>query len=155
MSFNVKDVVDALLEDAFADGDLISHEWLRSNLGITKSLINADPFILLSRVEELKSVLLKDHGIALQNVRGQGYRIVPPAEQAEYAAKEASRYIQKGLLRAKDLLENTRTAALDSAERKRHTDTSLRMAALSNLVSRRKRDVFSLFSPARGSSNEH
>ena len=147
MSFNIKDAVNAFLAFGFNDGDLISHDWLGYNLEINSKALRQDPFLALKRVEDFKAVLLKEFNIALQNVRGKGYRIVPPSEQAQYAAEEAARYITKGLLKASDLLDNTRIDSLTDQERRRHTDTSVRMAALSGMVSRGKRDVFALFGP--------
>lgn len=130
---------------SYADGDLISKDWLMWALDITKRGIEENEFLLLERVEAFKQTLLLEHQVALQNVRGRGYRVVPPSEQARYAAEEAARYFEKGVSKAGALLTHTRRSKLTSDEAKRHTDTEIRMASLDGMLSKGKRDVFALF----------
>ncbi|RUR26811.1 hypothetical protein ELY33_17030 [Vreelandella andesensis] len=137
--------VDRFMQSDFQDGDLVSHDWLRWALDINDQAVRENEFILLERMDALKTTLLHDHQIALQNVRGRGYRLVPPSEQARYAAEEVSRYMSKGLRKANSLLTHTRLNQLDTDERRRHTDTEIRVAALSGMVEKGNRDVFALF----------
>lgn len=136
-------------ESGFNDGDLITHEWLAWSLALPEPATAAEfreqQFVVLERVEQFKSALLTQHQIALQSVRGKGYRVVPPAEQARYAAEEASRHIEKGLKRGDQLLSHTRLDALSDDERRRHIDTESRMASLASMASRGRRDIFKLF----------
>jgi len=143
--WSVEEAVAQFTSGEFDDGDIVSHDWLRMALDVNDSAIKENPFVLLERMESLKTVLLDAHQIALQNVRGKGYRVVPPHEQAHYAAQEAARYISKGLKKADGLLVNTRYDKLTTDESRRHTDTQVRIAALSGMVSKGKRDVFKLF----------
>lgn len=143
--WSLESAVDQFMADDFQDGDLISHDWLRTVLEINDAAMRDNDFVLVERIEAFKSALLHGHQIALQNVRGRGYRVVPPAEQARFAAEEAAKYIGKGLRKADSLLANTRFEQLATDERKRHTDTQVRIAALAGMVSKGKRDVFALF----------
>lgn len=143
--WDISDAVSLYLNEGYSDGDLISHDWLKMALEINDAALRENEFVLLERMESFKSTLLNNYQIALQSVRGRGYRVVPPSEQARYAAQEAARYIGKGLKKADGLLNNTRLDALDTDERKRHTDTQVRIAALSGMINKGKRDVFRLF----------
>ena len=143
--WSIDEAIAQFSASEFNDGDIVSHDWLRMALDVNDAAIRENPFILLERMESLKSALLEGHQIALQSVRGKGYRVVPPHEQAHYAAQEAARYIAKGLKKADGLLVNTRHDKLTTDESRRHTDTQVRIAALSGMVSKGKRDVFKLF----------
>jgi hypothetical protein len=143
--WSLENAVSDFLKEEFKDGDLISHDWLRMALDINARAIKKNEFILLERMEAFKTALLETHQIALQNVRGKGYRLVPPSEQARYAAEELAHYMKKGFKKADSLLTNTRCDQLSTDERRRHTDTQIRVAALSGMVSKGKRDVFLLF----------
>ena len=143
--WNLTETVDRFLQSGFEDGDLVSHDWLRWALDINDQAMRENEFLLLERMDALKTALLYEHQIALQNVRGRGYRVVPPNEQARYAAEEVSRYMSKGLRKANSLLTHTRLNQLDRDERRRHTDTEVRVAALAGMVEKGNRDVFALF----------
>ena len=143
--WSLDEAVDLFMDEDYSDGDLVSHDWLRMVLDINDAAVKANPFVLVERMEGFRSVLLEGHQIALQNVRGRGYRVVPPHEQAHYAATEVARHMKKGLDKADSLLTNTRQGELTTDERKRHTDTQVRVAALAGMVSKGRRDVFQLF----------
>lgn len=135
----------------FGDGDLLSHEWLEWALKLPKATTIEDTkavqWVCLERVDTFRDYLLIERKTAIQNVRGKGYRIVPPAEQAEYAAREAMEHLKKGFARGEKLLQNTRLTELDAEEAKRHTDTHIRLAGLRDIVQRQRRNIFSLYTP--------
>lgn len=152
--WSLRQSIDDFMQEGFKDGDLVSHDWLRWALAINDQAVKENEFVLLERMEAIKTALLKENKIALQNVRGKGYRVVPPSEQARYAAEEASRHIQKGVKRADDLLKHTRMDALDHEERRRHTDTETRMASLGAMLEKGQRDVFKAFLPMASPGQE-
>ena len=137
--------VDRFFAAGFEDGDLISHSWIFYALDVERPSTRADSLLLLDRMDAFRQALLTRHHIALQNIRGRGYRVVPPAEQAEFAARTAVAYIDKGLQKGRGLLHHTRMDSLTDRERQRHTDTELRMSGLTRMVGRRTRNVFALF----------
>lgn len=146
--WSLESTIEQFMSERFKDGDLISHEWLKWALDINQRDMQENEFLLLERMELFKAELLTVHQVALQNVRGRGYRIVPPAEQARFAAEEAARYMKKGFRKADSLLTHTRRDVLSSDERKRHTDTEIRLASLKGMASKGRRDVFALFNPS-------
>lgn len=147
LAWSLESALHYFFDHGFSDGELISHEWIRFALAITPESLRENDFLLLDRMETFKAALLSNHQIALQNVRGKGYRIVPPGEQARFAAEEASRFLSKGIKRADELLANTRREQLDKDEARRHTDVEVRMAGLRGMVGKGQRDVFALFAP--------
>ena len=141
--------IDQFDKDQFKDGDIISREWIKWALRIkepsTVQEYEEMQWLLLSRFEDFKDRLLKDRQIALRNVRGNGYLIVPPGEQAQYAAEKGIRHIRKGIQEADKLLTNVRSEQLTDEERKRHVDTQCRFDGIKGIMSRQKKDVFALF----------
>jgi hypothetical protein len=149
LEWSVKDAVDLFFKDGKRDGDLLSHDWILFALDMRTPETREEQFELLERMDAFRTALLREHCIALQNVRGEGYRIVPPGEQAEYAARRAESYVRKGARKGGELLKNIRRDQLTHAEARRHTDCEVKMAALSGMVSKGARDIFSLFAASK------
>jgi hypothetical protein len=135
--------VQAFDRDKKSDGDMLTHEWIKWALEVRepKTLSDASEiqWVLLSRVEAFKDYLLVERQIALANVRGEGYRILPPCEQARYAAEQALKSIKRGFDQGSKLLTHARLAEMDYEARKRHTDTEVRLAGIKQIVQREKR----------------
>lgn len=135
--------------DNFADGQLISHAWLEWALNLpkpktAKEMISSQ-FVILDRVEQFKAALLTQHQIFVVSVRGQGYRIVPPSDQAFIAVDTAMRGVRREFSKCQEVMKNTRFAELDADQAKRHTDAQVKVSALTGMVGKAKREVFSLF----------
>jgi len=77
----------------------------------------------------------------LQNVHAQGYRLVPPAEQAEIAEREVHVQIVKVLKKAEERVVNTDLAALNQDEKRRHMDASVRLINLANMAKNERKLV--------------
>lgn len=138
-------------KDARKDGDLLSHDWIKWALDIPepKTLDQADEvqWMMLSRMDAFREWLLVERKTALQNVRGRGYRIVPPHEQGQYAAEQAMKLVKKGLEHGDKLMTHVRMSEMGIEEQKRHTDAHVRLCGIADMVKRQKRDVFKLFAP--------
>lgn len=144
-TWSAQKAVDQFFADNYDDGDLISHDWILWALDLPQIRTREDSLRLLNRMDSFRRALLEDHQIALESVTGKGYRVVPPAEQAEYAARTASRLIEKGLHKGSKLLDHTRTNELSDMEKQRHTDTEIRMASLKGMANKGRRDVLAMF----------
>ena len=59
-------------------------------------------FEVLDHIENLKRVLLEDHNICLQNVRGQGYQVLHPDDQVTVAA---NRLFKKAMTKVRQAVE--------------------------------------------------
>jgi len=141
--------VDTFLESNYSDGDIVSLHWLKNTLKIdepkTMEEVKGFQWELLNKVEMFKEELLLNHSIALRNVRGNGYMIVPPYQQAEYAADVGIKAMNKGMKKAERLLENTRTEILDDPDKKRHIDAQVKFSAMKGILNKQKINVFALF----------
>ncbi len=149
LEWSVKDAVELFFKDGKRDGDLLSHDWILFALDLRPPETREEQFELLERMDAFRTALLREHCIALQNVRGEGYRIIPPGEQAEYAARLAESYFKKGAQKGSDHLRYTRRDQLTHTEARRHTDCEVKMAALSGMVNKGARDIFGLFAASK------
>ena len=138
-------------EKRFKDGDILSHDWIHWALDIppfSSTLTQKDvQFILLQRFDAFRDYLLIQRKIWLQNVRGSGYRVVPPNEQAQVAAEEAMRLIRRGLDKGDRILTHTRFSEMTNEEAARHTNTHIRISGLQQMVSKQRTDILASFGP--------
>lgn len=148
-SWSLEKALELFLIDKFADGQLISHEWLTWALNLPKPKTAAEmvncQFVILDRVEQFKEALLTQHQIYIISVRGKGYRIVPPSDQAFIAIDTAMRGVRREFSKCKEVMKHTRISELDTDQAKRHIDAQVKVSALSGLIGKGKREVFSLF----------
>jgi hypothetical protein len=144
--------ITAYDKDGRADGDLLTHQWIKWALDIpepsTLDQATELQWVLLTRLDAFRDYMLMKRKIALQNVRGEGYRIVPPAEQARFAAEQAMELVKRGLDKGEKIITNTRTNELSTDEQKQHTDAHIRLCGIKSMMTRQRRDVFRLFSPS-------
>lgn len=148
-TWSLDKALELFLADKFSDGQLISHDWLTWALNLPKpktavEMVNCQ-FIILDRVEQFKEALLTQHKIYIVSVRGKGYRIVPPSDQAFIAIDTAMRGVRREFSKCKEVMKHTRIAELDSDQAKRHTDAQVKVLALSGMIGKSKREVFGLF----------
>ena len=141
----VQDAITLFFRDGKKDGDVLSHEWILFALDVQTPQTKDGGLLLLERMDTFRTAMLYEYRIALQNVWGVGYRVVPPHEQAEYAARVLESHLNRGLQKSNQLLKHIRKERLSHIEQKRHTDCEIRIAALSEMVSKEKRNVFRLF----------
>lgn len=148
-SWSLEKAIEQFMADKFADGQLISHDWLTWALNLPKpktaqEMVNCQ-FVILDRVEQFKEALLTQHQIYIVSVRGKGYRIVPPSDQAFIAIDTAMRGVRREFSKCKEVMKHTRIAELDSDQAKRHLDAQVKVSALSGMIGKGKREVFKLF----------
>lgn len=109
----------------FDIGALIPHEWIRSMFQIrelnvkdfpdSKTFIMAvqeQQFEFLSLFEALRKDVLKNHSYYLINVRGQGYRIIHPNDQSQYAYDMLIKDVNKAFREANDIMTHVKTSAV-------------------------------------------
>lgn len=149
--WSLEGAVQAFFDKGFKDGEVVSREWLLWALDIpaarSVAQVTEIQWMLMERIEQLKSVLLHEHQILLANVRGKGYLVVPPQDQAKYAVSVSLKEVRKALSKGRDMLENTRVSELSNHERQRHADAHVKLSAIGEMFGRQKRDIFKLFKP--------
>ncbi|AYO01545.1 hypothetical protein LU680_07705 [Pseudomonas monteilii] len=148
-SWSLDKAIEQFLADKFEDGQLISHAWLEWALNLpkpstAKEMVNCQ-FVILDRVEQFKEALLTQHQIYIVSVRGKGYRIVPPSDQAFIAVDNAMQGVRREFSKCEKVMKHTRLGELDADQIKRHTDAQVKVSAIAGMVGKSKREVFSLF----------
>jgi hypothetical protein len=107
-------------------GHVFTHAWVEERLGLgPKPLLTEDyeqwEFQRLAAVESWRKALLLDHGIHIENVRGEGYRVIAQHETARVAVALARRDASKAINQAAVKIVNARTADLSmGGVRERH-----------------------------------
>jgi hypothetical protein len=136
-----REAVRRFHELRFAPGDILTFEWLYEAFQITRPV--ADTLLsdaqkaelrFLGQFKEFEDALLREHQTALANVRGVGYRIVPPSEQTAWAERSGVSDIKKAVRRLGDRLTNVDLARLSSVERQQNADALARLAMLSGMT---------------------
>jgi len=143
--------IDEFNKIKYSDGDLLSHQWLEWALKLPiptdLSEVQECQFTAMNRIDAFRAYLLTNRKIALQNIKGKGYRIVPPREQAEFAAKTALAQIVKGLNNGTKIMTHTRYRSLTSDEKTRHTNAEVRLAGIGQIIKNQRKSVFKIFAP--------
>jgi hypothetical protein len=125
---HIQVAVDKFLASNFADGQLITHAWLHEALGIPEApgsmpKEQAQPlqFRYMSAVGKVRDILLEEHSIALRSVHGDGYSIVPPAEQPAWAKRGLNKDLNKAFILASSRATFVRTDGLTDAQKNEMT----------------------------------
>ena len=136
-----KNAVSAAAE-RFQYGDLIDFEWLHKNFDIQKPTkgtfdeFQEYQFNFLAAVSGFQGELLEQYQMALENVRGKGYRVLKPKDQTQYAEKRFVEDTKRSLKKAISILNNIKFDALTDAERKENADAKGRIAAICSMSKR-------------------
>ena len=133
------------------DGDLITHDEINDILGLCepdfndyadageyKEALKKYEFVRLHAVESLKNDLLEGHKVYLNNVQGQGYRIVPPAEQTSVAYTKHVRNIGKEFTDGQRAMNNVRQTALNAEEKAAAANLHAKFAFLEQIFHNNK-----------------
>lgn len=129
--------IDDLLQEGIEYGRVITHEWLDKHLELDVSSPNYG-FDKLSRFENFRNRLVEKYKIHLKNVKGEGYRILPPEEQTVSAVKETFKSISRTVRKGIFYLSNVDTTKLSSEQKKENTDALVRMSGLKGMVKKEK-----------------
>jgi hypothetical protein len=130
-------VQDAL--QAFTYGDTIPMEWLDKAFDIqypktgTREDYKAISFQFLTAMDRFREDLLTKHKMALRNVRGVGYEIIPPGEHAIMARAQFLALMRKAFDVAESLLENTDFGRLTQEEIQRSRTEEAKIATIKAL----------------------
>lgn len=133
--------VRMFLREGFAPGDTVSHEFLFDAFEIDKptgktpkELADAAQFEYLEAFKPFSEHLLVEHKIALDAIRGVGYRIVPAPEQVEWAETEGRKQIQKALHKRSMRIAYVDTSQLDDLGRQQRSDAMARTGRMRTIL---------------------
>lgn len=105
----------------YSDGELIPHDWLKTNFGLKKlnyadfdcqedfeKAIQVQQFSYMTLVDTLRWQLLEQERMYMKNVRGDGYVIMNPKDQAQYGYDELLKDVKKATREAEMIMNYVR-----------------------------------------------
>ena len=147
-----------LFSGKYQYGDVISHEALREALRLpepkgklTREEWESWRLALVAQVDALADWLLEERSMCLRSVQGQGYMIVEPAEQTEFAMKQGRRKIRSDLRKMGRRLSFIDHAALSKEQRKANADALARLSFMEQQF-RKSRRPDAISSPSKSLS---
>jgi len=124
-------------------GGEISHAELNSLLEcaepqgrLTAADYQSYTFGRLAKIEGLKRILLNDHFMLLDNVRGNGYRVIKPKEQTKHVLKDFRELSNKLSNRSISQLSCLCTDDLSDFELQENADALGTVASISTMLKR-------------------
>ena len=138
VEFDPSSSVERFMALGLEPGDILTHDRLRQEVlqlpdpetANSHEAYEQRRFAIMKAWVGTQDALLKRHNVALQSVNGIGYRVVPPGEQAEWAAKIGRRKVFRTLAKTKLRIEHVDTTALTDVERRTRTDLLTRVSAM-------------------------
>jgi hypothetical protein len=128
-------VVDTVLEK-YTYGDMIDKAWLLAQFEIdtpdvmTKKQFESYQFEFLTQMDGLRTTLLEEHNIALKNIKGKGYLLVHPKNQADVAMTDLKASISKELKKCVKTLTYVNLELLGNDDVKRLDESRGKLAAV-------------------------
>lgn len=145
-----KQAAAELFSGRYTYGQLVPHEVLQEALRLPKpqGRVTVDEYetwrlALLSQVDALSSFLLEERNMCLRAVPGQGYMIVEPAKQTEFAASEGMRKVRNELRKMGRRLSFVDRSKLTAEEARANADALARLSFLNEQAGKVRRLKFS------------
>lgn len=127
----------------FAAGDVVSYDWLYNAFSIVRPgddtrLADAESAKLqfLGQFKSFENSLLRERQTALANVKGLGYRVIPAAEQTQWAEEQGNLELRRALRKRTNRVLNVNLTVLTGQQRKENADALARIGSLTMLARR-------------------
>lgn len=131
-----ENALSAFKESDFKPGVIIPMSWFFEHFRVkppesreTVGEFQEEQFRFLGEMDRFQKALAEELDLVLQNVRGEGYRVVPPAEQTEWAMDRVHRDFTKTLGKAHMRLTHLRLSDLTDEQRRQNADAQAKLAA--------------------------
>ena len=137
-----KEAVRKFRAERFAPGYIIPLEWFWDAFGeidpdkeasMPPQEYKRRKLFFIAQLQLLQDELLEQDDIALSNVFGKGYQVVPPREQTKFAIERAKRAIGREITKASKTLEHIKMEELSTAEKEENMQARSKIAALSGM----------------------
>ena len=119
----------------FKYGDTISKQWIIENFKLKKPSVGTQKqfedyaFELLGMTEGFKKHLLEIHKMHLVSIRGNGYSIAMPENQADIAMNKLRKSVSSELNKAANIIANINDSLLTDEQAKKRDSEHGRLAA--------------------------
>lgn len=138
-----------LFAGQYGYGDIVPHDVLNASLRLPKpqGRITVEDYegwrlSLLSQMDALAAFLLEERNICLKAIPGQGYQIVEPAAQTEFAMKHGMKRVKSELRKMGRRLSFVDRSALTHEDARKNADALARLSFLEQMANKAKRKRF-------------
>lgn len=146
------DEIIAKIVSEFEPGELITHDYLWGVFDIRYPTIdsykNSAKFVedyqsvqfkYMTLVDQLRDGLLEKEFYYLKNIRGDGYVLMLPKEQVQFAYDRALDEIKKSIRVAKSIMLNVRTDAIPPEQIAKNHDMIARISGMQQLFATKRK----------------
>ena len=136
-----------IIAEKFKVGELIPHQYIKYEFKIETpkfsdykteieyikafELLN---FEYMSIIDKLRNDLLEFHSLYLKNIRGDGYVLLPPKEQTDYAKEKTNNDIKRALENGVKILSYIKHNHLDEIELRKNADALAKLSFMKNMI---------------------
>lgn len=138
-----------LFASKYTYGDIVPHSELQAALMLPKPTgkITVEEYeewrlSLLAQVDALGTFLLEEKNMCLKAVPGQGYMIVEPAKQTEYALEHGMKRVKSELRKMGRRLSFIDRSALTHEDARKNADALARLSFLQQMANKARRSRF-------------
>jgi hypothetical protein len=132
-----KRLLTAFRAHGWKDNEIVPHEWLYEHMEVDIpdddtpfKEAKAAGFKFWGHFNYFRGMLLEEDQIDLENVRSQGWRIIPPGEQARTAWEDGVGDMERAIERMQARMRNVRRSLLNADEKRELNDYQAKTAML-------------------------
>ena len=144
-----KNAAAELFGKKYTFGQIVPHDELQEAMGLTKPTGKVDVeqyeqwrLQLLSQIDALATFLLEERNMCLKAVPGQGYLIVEPAKQTQFAMDDGMKKVKAELRKMGRRLSFIDRTALSHDEARENADALARLSFLNQQANKVRRLKF-------------
>lgn len=137
---------EALDNFTFCYGDVIPHKWFYVHFGLKEPTATTrygeskeSAMLFMANFKRLEDALLEERQMALRNIRGEGWEVVTPNEQTDWAMHTGTHEMKKALRKMYSRQMNVNHSMLTIEEKKENADSLARTSMLNSMLGRFKR----------------
>jgi hypothetical protein len=144
-----KNAAAELFSGTYGYGDIVPHDELRAALRLPKPAgkVTAEEFegwqlALVAQIDALSTLLLEERNMCLRAIPGQGYQILEPAQQTEYAMGHGIKRVRAELRKMGRRLTYLDRGRLTNEQARENADAMARLSWLQQQAKRSTRMRF-------------
>jgi len=145
-----KEEVNSIAEDimeSFQLGELISHEWLKQRLDIQRPVlsdfdneydlwaaIDKYGFDYMGAIDDIRALLLTTYKYYFKNIRGDGYVLLHPNEQTDFAKNKFKEDLRRVINNTHNIMTNVNHRAMDAIKLRENADAVAKFSQIKNML---------------------
>lgn len=142
-----RQAITVLKQEDRKEGEVLTYDWLYKNFSIekpepdkplTRKQHEKIELEFLSQFSQFRDTLLEENQIALRNIPGRGYEIMPSSAQTKWAYEEGLIEVRRGIRKAISRLANVNLGKLTADERRENADALAKTHMLETMTRPRR-----------------